>query len=384
MLKIAFLIRDLNFGGAQKQLLTLVKGINQQNFDVTVLYFYSGGALEKDLKDNEIKLICLEKRQRWDVFGFFSRLVQHLKHIQPDVLHGYLGESNLLTIFLKPFFPSTRMIWGVRESGDASSNLYGWLGRFLSQLEYILAPWSDLIVFNSHAGKDYYLDHGVPANKIMVIPNGIDTECFKPDPESRAKVRLEWGIPENTILIGLVGRLDPRKDHPTFLRAAALLCQEIQDLRFVCVGGTKNQAQELYQQELYQLTEELGISERVIWAGARADMPAVHNALDISVSSSYTEGFPNVIGEAMSCGVPCVVTDVGDSAWIVGDSSLIVAPRDPEALKKCIHSLIENLGTNNYSKEKIRQQITENFSVFQLVLKTEAVFLRLSHESSCK
>jgi glycosyltransferase involved in cell wall biosynthesis len=104
-------------------------------------------------------------------------------------------------------------------------------------------------------------------------------------------------------------------------------------------------------------------------------MPAVNNALDICVSSSYSEGFPNVIGEAMACGIPCVVTDAGDSAWIVGDSSLIVPPKHPEALKSAIHSLIENLGTNNYTQENIRQRIIDNFSVIQLVLKTEGVFL---------
>jgi glycosyltransferase involved in cell wall biosynthesis len=383
MLKIAFLIRDLNYGGAQKQLVTLVKGINQQCFDVTVLYFYSGGPLEKDLKDSGIKLICLEKRERWDVFSFFLRVIRHIKYIQPDILHGYLNESNLLTIFLKPFFPSIRIIWGVREC-DATSNLYGWLGRLLSQLECILSPLADQIIVNSYAGKDHYLSYGFPADTMAVIPNGIDTECFKPDQESRAKLRTGWGIPENTILIGLVGRLDPRKDHPTFLRAAALLHQEIQDIRFICVGGTKNRTQELYQQELYRLTEELGISEKVIWTGARADMPAVNNALDMSISSSYSEGFPNVIGEAMACGVPCVVTDVGDSAWIVGDTNLIVSPKDPEALKHAIYSLIKNLSTNNYSKNNIRQRIIDNFSVRQLVLKTEDIFLLLSYESNSK
>jgi glycosyltransferase involved in cell wall biosynthesis len=374
MLKIAFLIRDLNYGGAQRQLVTLIKGINKQYFDVTVLYFYPGGPLEKDLKDSEITLICLRKQERWDVFGFFSRLVQHLQYIQPDILHGYLGESNLLTIFLKPFLPSTRMIWGVREC-DTGSNLYGWLGRFFSQLEYTLSPLADLIVLNSHAAKDHYLTHGFTGEKMVVISNGIDTERFKPDPENRAKLRAEWEITDDTILVGLVGRIDPRKDHPTFLKAAALLCKERQDVRFICVGGTKNYTQELYQQELYQLTDELGLSKQVIWAGAYADMPAVNNALDICVSSSYSEGFPNVIGEAMACGIPCVVTDAGDSAWIVGDSSLIVPPKHPEALKSAIHSLIENLGTNNYTQENIRQRIIDNFSVIQLVLKTEGVFL---------
>ena len=366
--KVAFIIRDLNYGGAQRQLITLVKGINKQSFDVTLLYFYSGGILLKDLKDSGCRIICLEKQARWDVLGFFWRLFQHLKTINPDVLHGYLGESNLVTIFLKPFFPSTRIIWGIRES-NTPSDRYGWLGLILSLLGIFLSVFTDLIVVNSHAGKDYCISQGYAADKMVVISNGIDTERFQPDSEAGAKVRAEWGVSENTILIGLVGRLDPMKDHPTFLKAVALLSRQRQDVRFVCVGV----GEETYAKELYQLTNNLGISEQVIWAGGRSDMPAVFNALNITCSSSsYGEGFPNVIGEAMACGVPCVVTDVGDSAWIVGDTGIVVSPENPEALAAGWNSLLNLTLIDRVAlTEKSRKTIIENFSVRNLVQKTE-------------
>jgi glycosyltransferase involved in cell wall biosynthesis len=378
--KVVFLIRDLNYGGAQRQLVTLVKGFDKQSFDVSVLYFYSDSPLEKDLRDSDIPIICLEKRGRWHLFGFFWRLVQHLKYIHPDVLHGYLGESNLLTILLKPFFPSTQMIWGVRES-NTNPDYYGWLGRLLSFVNCFLSRFADLIIVNSHAGQAYYLEYGYFADRMVVIPNGINTEKFKPDPESGSKVRAEWGISKDTILIGLVGRLDPMKDHPTFLKAAALLCEHRQDVRFVCVGrGPEN-----YAQELYHLINELGISEKVIWAGARADMPAVHNALDIAASSScYGEGFSNAIGEAMACGVPCVVTDVGDSAWIVSDTGVVVPVKNPEALKTAMKRLIDNIDTPDSNRHYIRQRIIEQFSVLQLVLKTQETILGISHASTPK
>lgn len=373
--KIVFLIRNLNYGGAQRQLLTLVKGLDRQCFDITVLYFYSGGPLENDLKDSEIPLICLEKCGRWDIFGFFWRLFQHLKQIQPDVLHGYLNESNLLTIFLKPFFPSTQIVWGVRDS-NMDLKHYDWLSQLLFYAECFLSRFADLIVANSHAGKSYYQTHGFPANKIVVVPNGIDTERFKPDPKRRAKVRFEWGISEETILIGLVGRLHPMKDHPTFLRAAALLCGQRQDIRFVCAGtGPEN-----YAQQLCQLTSDLGISEKVIWAGARSDMPSVYNALDIACSSSsYGEGFANVIGEAMACGVPCVVTNVGDSAEIVGNKGIVIPPQKPELLKNAINELIENIEISGCKRQDIRQLIVDRFSVLQLVLKTKSIFYNQFH-----
>lgn len=372
MLKIAFLIRDLNYGGAQRQLVTLVKGLNKQNFDVTVLCFYPGGPLEKDLKDNGISLICLEKNERWDVLRFVGRLFRHLKDIQPDVLHGYLGESNLLTIFLKPLFPSTKMIWGIRET-NTDPALYGWLGRLLFQLECLLSRFADQIVVNSYAGKTYHLTHGFPSDKMVIIPNGLDTERFQPDLEARAKVRAEWEISKNTILIGLVGRLDPMKDHSSFLKAAALMYKQRQDVRFVCVGT----GPEKYARKLYELASELGINQQVIWAQARPDMPAVYNALDIATSSSaYGEGFANVIGEAMACGIPCVVTDVGDSKFIVGGAGIVVAPSNSQSLFTAWLEILE------VNKEKLsrmaRSRIQENFDTKVLYEKTEKILISVT------
>lgn len=364
MSEIAFLIRSLNYGGAERQLVTLVKALDKKKFNITVLYFYSGGALEKDLQDSGIQLISLEKRDRWDVIGFLWRLVRHLKRINPNVLHGFMGTSNLLTILLKIFLPSTRMLWGVRAS-NVDLSRYDWLFRFIFKLECLFSRFADLIVVNSYAGQAYHLAHGFPADKMVVIPNGIDTERFKPDKEARARVRAEWNIYEDTILIGLVGRLDPLKDHPIFLKAAALLCQEVENLRFVCVGS----GLESYANELYSLSEELGISNKVIWAGARADMPAVHNSLDIAASSSYTEGFPNVIGEAMACGVPCVVTDVGDSALIVGDTGVVVPPKDPEAIAAGLKQVIlEKLSNPDATPNtRLRMRIVTNFNCTKLI-----------------
>ena len=374
--KVVFLIRDLNYGGAQRQLVTLVKALHQEDcFDLRVLHFYSGGPLLKDLIDRAIPTISLEKQERWDVLGFFGRLFGHLKRIQPDVLHGYLGESNIVTMFVKPFFPSTRIIWGIRGSNTPSTH-YGWLGSLLSQLERLLSSFTDLIIVNSHIGKADCVNQGYSPNKMVVISNGIDTERFQIDSEAGAKVRAEWEISENTILIGLVGRLSPMKDHHTFLKAAALLSKEREEVCFICVGvGEEN-----YAKELYQLTDDLGISEKIIWAGGRSDMPAVFNALNIACSSSCDgEGFPNVIGEAMACGVPCVVTDVGDSAWIVGDKGVVVPPKNPEALKTAINSLIENINLDDYNRQEMRQRIVEQFSVRQLVLKTKAALIGESY-----
>lgn len=373
--KIVFLIRDLGYGGAQRQLVTLVKDLDKQKFDVTVLHFYSVAPLGKDLKERDIPVISLGKRGRWDLLGFSWRLIHHLKQVKPDLVHTYMDESNIIAILLKPFFPSTRIIWGIRRSHDPADSV-DWLGNILGKLERLLSHAADLIIVNSHAGREDYLNYGFPAKKMVVVSNGIDTESFKPNRELGVKVRLEWGILENQILIGLVGRMYPQKDHPNFLRAAALLCKEYQDVCFVCVGTGPDKN---YIQKMYQIAEELGISQRVIWAGVRADMPRVHNAIDIAVSASaFGEGFGNTIGEAMACGVPCVVTDVGDSAWIVGDTGIVVPPYNSVALATGIKRLIELKSEERTDiQEKARRKIIECFSVDNLVATTMSYCLQI-------
>ncbi|HAC66278.1 MAG TPA: group 1 glycosyl transferase [Cyanothece sp. UBA12306] len=368
--KLVFLIRSLDIGGAQRQLIALTKALNKKNFEITVLTFYSGGELGEELKDHEINLISLEKGGRWDIWKFFWRMIHQLNEIKPDVLHGYLSTANIFTVLLKPLFPRTKMVWGVRASNIDLSR-YDWLVRVSFKLECWLSPLADLIIVNSKAGKIYHIDHGFPSKKMAIIPNGIDTEYFQPDNYSRIKLRQEWKISDDIILIGLVGRLDPIKDHPTFLKAAALSLKERQDIRWICVGSGSDK----YTQELYQLAEDLRISEQVIWAGAKNNMPAVYNALDIACCCSYGEGFPNVVGEAMACGIPCVVTDVGDCAWIVGDTGIVVPPQNPQALvsgwKYCLERDRKEIAI------KSRERIRKNFTTNSLAQNTEVLLGQL-------
>jgi glycosyltransferase involved in cell wall biosynthesis len=372
--KVTFLVRDLNYGGAQRQLVTLIKDIDKQLFEVTLLYFYAGGLLLQELQNTDCQVVCLEKKGRWDIFGFFLKLFRSLKKSQPDILHGYLGESNISSILIKPFFPSTKIVWGIRAS-NMPTDQYGVVGKILSRLELLLSSLTDKIIVNSHCGRDYCFEKGYIAEKMVVISNGIDTEKFQPDLSMRSIIRAEWGVSEATILIGLVGRLDPMKDHPNFFKAASQLVKEKQSLQFVCIGV----GSEVYTQQLVQLTKTLGISEQIIWAGGRSDMSAVFNALDISCSASaYGEGFPNIIGEAMACGVPCVVTDVGDSAWIVGELGIVVPPQNSISLEIALKTAIDHALSDQDNSAQIRQRIVDHFSVQKLIMTTQATLLNLA------
>jgi glycosyltransferase involved in cell wall biosynthesis len=370
MIRVVFLIRSLDPGGAERQLTTLVRAMDKDRFEVTVITFYSGGRFEKELTEGNIRLISLHKRGRWDVIRFLWRLYGEVKRLSPNILHSYLVEPNLVAVALKPLFRSMKVVWGIRasnvefEDSDRFARSSFFLQRYLS-------PFADLIITNSEAGRAYHLAHGFPALKSIVIHGGVDTERFQPNRESGKPIRTAWGLNDDTVLIGLVGRLDPMKDHPTFLKAAALLAREDSALRFVCVGT----GPESYRTKLRLLTDEYKIADRVIWAGAREDMPAVYNALDITCSSSCGEGLPNAISEAMACGVPCVVTNVGDSALLVGNTGIVVSPADPEALADGLSKCVDMVGAG--AAPNPRRRISENFDLATLVKRTEAALAAL-------
>lgn len=363
-MKICFLVRSLYIGGAERQLVVLSKGLLQRGHDVVVVVFYSGGPLEKELEEAGVRIRSLHKRGRWDLLSFLFRLSRVVREESPDILHGYLPDSNNIGMILKPFFPKVRIVWGVRCS-RMESKQYDWAAVLSFELSCWLSRFADAIIANSYVGREYHVAMGYPAEKTIVIHNGIDTERFHRDSGARARVRSEWGIGEDEMLIGLVARLDPMKDHQNFLNAAALLVQEGKQFRFVCVGGGPAK----YRASLQELAKTLGLAEYILWIDTRADVSTVYSALDLLVSSSvYGEGFSNAIGEAMACGIPCVVTNVGDSAWLVGDMGEVVPPKNSVALADAIQRLLKQ---NSYEPTRIRQRIVDQLSVSTLVTNTE-------------
>ncbi len=368
-MKITFLIRALNLGGAQSQMVLLAQELQKKGHNISVIAFYDG-VHRQALLASEVTVHTL-KRGRWDILGFLWRLAKLVRQQSPDVLYGYLATCNLLTSFLRLFTPKTKAVWGLRTA-NLKLEYYDWLARGLSFLEMKLARLASLVIVNSQAGQQHIIAEGVPRQKIVVIPNGIDGNHFSPDSRAREKTRATWQIASDEILIGIVGRIDPIKEHRVFLTAAHQFSQLYPTARFVCVGESVNQP---YQASLNKLTDSLQLQQRVIWAGAQYDMLGVYNALDILTNASSSEGFSNVIGEAMSCGIPCVVTDVGDSALIVGETGIVVPANDAAALTEgwvqCFQQPRPDAATS------VRQRIVENFSVQELVARTEAALMTI-------
>ena len=364
MIRVVFLIRSLNRGGTERQLATLVSLLDRGHFDPTVLTFYPGGHFAQDVLDKDIPVISLDKRGRWDVIGFLWRLVTELRRIKPHIVYSFLVEPNLLMAFLKPFTSGAKIAWGIRAS-NVDLEHYDWFARMNFKFQVFFSRFADLIVFNSYAARDYHSARGFSMRNSVVIHGGIDTEVFKPDRPAGKSMRAEWGIDPEAILIGVVARLDPIKDHSTFIKAAAAIAQHNKNARFVCVG--KGPAK--YSAQLRSLVDENHISDRFIWADERDDMPAVYNAMDIVCCSSGSESMPNAVAEAMACGIPCVVTDVGDSALLVGETGIVVPPNNVQALADGLSKCIEMLRGAQITNP--RSRITENFDSATMTNRTD-------------
>jgi len=355
-------------------LVELAKGLSKANFIITVCLFYNEGALLKELCGIcNVRIITLDKSGRWDIIRFFFSLIHILKSLNPQILYSFLPEANIAGLIAGRLSGVKRIVWGVRASNMDVSR-YDWFARMSLRLSAFLSKFPDAIIANSYAGKEFHRGIGYSTNRMMVIPNGICTDRFKPDHLSGLGVRDEWGIDEKTVLIGLVGRIDPMKDHKTFLHAVKIFDQEGCSVRFVCIGDGK----EPYKSEIRSLCMVLGLNDSLICAGERYDMAAVYNAMDIVTSSSFGEGFSNVIGEAMACGVSCVVTDVGDSAIIVGETGVIVPPKDPQALADGWRSMLKHLKDKSYSIKKMaRARIVFHYNSEIFVQKTSKRLLSL-------
>jgi glycosyltransferase involved in cell wall biosynthesis len=371
LLKILFLIRSLQYGGAERQLVSLAKGLRQRGHDVGIAVFYAAGDLELELKNAGCRIVNLDKHGRWDFIRFFRRFRAALRSERPNVLHGYLTGANVLAAMLRPVLSETRIVWGVRSLNTRLDD-FDWFYRLGHQVERLLARFADLVIVNSRAAREQVISHGLRADRVCVVFNGIDTDRFRPSIANRRRVRAEWGFSDRERVVGLVGRLDPMKDHPTFLRAAAIVAPADNNTRFVCVGDGPPR----YATKLHALADDLRLGDRLVWAGPRVDMPAVYNAFDVLALSSSTESFPNVIAEAMATEVPCVASDVGDAKDIIGDTGEIVPPGDPEALAAAITRRLSGRPPEA-DRERMRARIVARFSVARMVAETETALQAL-------
>jgi len=372
MIRILFLLNSLHQGGAERQLVTLLEELDKNRFQPIVVTYYPDGKWEESVQAMEgVHYFCLNLANRFDLPGMLFRLAKIIRITDPAIVYGLLGDACLLALLHGRVLGHRKVIWGLRATNMDFSQ-YSLSSGWIYRINAYLSKWVDRIIANSWTGSKYHVDQGYARDRIVVISNGIDTEYFSPQLEKGADLKQTWGVSHDTPLIGRVGRLDPMKDYPTFLKAAAILTGRRPDVRFVIVGGGPDQMLK----DLKALSGSLGLGEYVLWLGPREDLPAIYSACAFASSSSFGEGFPNVVAESLACEVPCVATDVGDSARVVGPGGIIVPAENPAALAKAWEQIL------SLPQEKRRQMgqegrkhIVRNFSTQKMVNATEKVFL---------
>lgn len=366
---VIHIITGLSIGGAESMLLQLLRASVHGQTTHLVLTLSSEDALKCEVEATGVRVIKLSEGGK----SFFGSLWQALTLItaqRPSLVMSWLHHADLFGVILKCFFPTLPLIWNIRCSKLEPA----YLPRRNLILVRVLAWLSGVptaIVANSNAGMQAHIAAGYRKKGWCVLPNGFDIERYCPNESQGLKLRGAVGIDRNAFVIGMVARYHPMKGFDLFVRAAARIAEASPRAHFVLVGSEV----EWGNHELTGWIAEAGLQKRITLLGPRHDIPQVMNMFDVLVSSSTSEGFPNVIGEAMASGTPCVATDVGDSAYLVGKAGKIVASGDEMALAAAVLELTA-MPQSDYKRmrEDARRRILEKFSINEIAKRYQDLF----------
>ncbi|WBU31263.1 glycosyltransferase [Rhodopseudomonas palustris] len=359
MPRVLHIITSLEVGGAEKMLCKVVEELSSAGFACVVISLKAPGPLARILKERGVQVYSLGLGSLVDVPRALIRLAKLLRELKPDLVQTWLYHADLLgTVAIWLARVRCRLLWNIRCSGIDFS-LYSKSTRIAVSILARISRYPDGILVNSQAGLTEHISYGYRPKRWRLIPNGFDLKEFKPDAVARARIRGDLGIPGDGFVVGMVARFDPMKDHRTLLDAATIVVARCGRTSFVLCGrGVDHSNEVLVTHSAYQ-------TGRVRLLGERSDVSAILASLDVLVLPSlFGEGFPNVLGEAMACGVPCIVTQVGDCSAIIGNSGLLIPFQSPEALAQAIEALRDE-SDDEASRRRVdaRRRVLENFDV---------------------
>ena len=366
-IEVMHVITSLDVGGAETVLARLVIGDRAGSVSHSVVSLKPGGALRASMEADGIVVQDLRIGRKLGSVGGLARLAGIIRTARPAVVHSWLYHADLmatLALALSGRRRTTRLVWGVRCS-DMDMRRYARSTRLILKLLPRLSSRTDLVLCNSEAGRASHERLGYRPPRWRVVPNGLDLEHFRPLPDERAAIRAELGLSEDSFVVGMCARVDPMKDHTTFVKAAAVFAATAPEARFVLIGAGTDEPGSALDRAIVAA----GLAGQFVRLGSRRDISRLHAALDIAtLSSAFGEGFPNVLVEAMACGVPCVVTDVGGSASIVGDTGLVVPPRDAEALATAWNRLRREGGDGRARRRAAaRRRVEHTFTLATMI-----------------
>jgi len=378
IMKILHVITGLDVGGAETTLHRLATTMDPARFACRVVSLVAPGEMGRRLAKEGVGVDSLGMRRGVPSPAGLARLAGMMRSFRPQVVQTWLYHADLLgwasRALAFPVGARPRLVWNIRCAFMDLAR-YPRTTALTLRACAVLSRFPDAVVTNSAAARDFHLGLGYAPRRFEVIPNGFDAERFRPDAEARLAVRTELGLGADDLVIGHAARFDPMKDHRTLLQAAGMAARELPGAVFVLAGRGVDRDNE----DLAAWLAEAGLdSGRVRLLGERHDLERVMAALDLHVSSSVGESLPNVVGEAMACGVPSVVTDVGDSAALVGDTGEVVPPGDVRALAR---AMVRMAGLGRVGRDALglsaRERVVAGFSPAAAARRYEALYADL-------
>lgn len=349
-------------GGAERMLQRVIRHGNTPEFEHLILSIKNFQQVAEELSAEGINVQSLNVQADYyklpkAVFQMASRI----RRFKPDVIQSWMYMADFFGgIASHLAAPSTPMIWTIRHSTLDPAIDSRALRGCAAGCAKLSRRVPSRIVLNSHAAVPVHAAAGYDESRMQVIPNGFDISRFSPNASLREETRSRLGIPHDVPVVGRVARFHANKDHLTFLKAAKIILGQRGDVRFLVCG----EPQTISSAEVQRDIDSLGLTNAVQLIELQSDIVPLNCTFDIATCSSITEAFPNVIGEAMSCGVPCVSTDVGDAAQIIGDTGQVVPVQNLELFAEAILGIL-NEPTENRRQlgSAARQRIIDNFEL---------------------
>lgn len=332
--KVVHIITSLNIGGAEQMLKRLLLSDSSAGKSTVVVSLTDLGRIGLMLQDLGFTVHALNMRSPISCPIVLLRLIRLLRQNSPDIVQTWMYHSDLLGGLAARLAGCKKVIWGIRRTGfHGVGNLTYWIMKFCALLSFFVPT---RIVCVAEAAHDAHVKYGYCDSKMLVIPNGFDFSHFDPDGVNPHLVRDEFSLDATVQIIGCVGRFHADKGQDTFVRAAALLVRKPVNVRFMLVGSGCDYLND----QLNELIRSLDLESHFLLLGERSDIPECLAAMDLFCMPSRTEGFPNGLGEAMAMALPCVATNVGDTAVLTGDTAKLVTHENPAALAGALNEVL--------------------------------------------
>jgi glycosyltransferase involved in cell wall biosynthesis len=362
---------DLEYGGAQRQIVELANFMDPSQFYVNVCSLSDYIPLADKLKNSDERLKVVQRKSRFD-FTVVFRLRTLMKNLQVDIVHSYLFDATIASRLAGCLVPRPVIIGSERNSDyKLKSSDWLWL-KMTSRL-------CDLTIANSHAGASFNSRlFGQRPDHYRVVHNGVDTHRFQP--KSGNRIRAKLGLKDNHYVVGMFASFKEQKNHHLLLHAARHVIKKIPETRFLFVGdelhgGGSNSSE--FKKRIIQLVNDLELSGHCIFLGNKNDVENYYAACDLTVLPSLYEGTPNVALESMASGVPVIATDVSDNALVIpdGQAGFIVPLNDEKFLSNRICQLLINHDLKQRFSVEARNWVVREYSGKRLAEKTAAVYL---------